>query len=74
MHGAKKDRKFDVELGTLNNLSSDYSTIIELKEAFISAKKNPNHFDFDEYMSRYDEKIENYTMKVFTGDRNALYI
>ena len=34
----------------------------ELKEAFISAKKNPNHFDFDEYMSRYDEKIENYTM------------
>ena len=34
----------------------------ELKEAFISAKKNPNHFDFDEYMSRYEEKIENYTM------------
>ena len=34
----------------------------ELKEAFISAKKNPNHFDFEEYMSRYDEKIENYTM------------
>lgn len=35
IHGAKKDREFDVELGTLNNLSSDYSTINELKEAFI---------------------------------------
>ena len=34
----------------------------ELKEAFISAKKNPNHFDFDEYMSRYDEKVDEYVM------------
>lgn len=25
LHGAKKDRNFDIELGTLNNLSSDYS-------------------------------------------------
>lgn len=35
IHGANKDRSFDVELGTLNNLSADYSTINELKEAFI---------------------------------------
>lgn len=34
LHGAKKDRDFDVELGTLNNLSSDYSTINELIDAF----------------------------------------
>ena len=32
----------------------------ELKEAFISSKKNPNSFDFDEYMSRYEEKLEEY--------------
>ena len=34
LHGASKDREFDVELGTLNNLSADFSTIKELKEAF----------------------------------------
>ena len=34
LHGAKKDRNFDVELGTLNNLSSDYSTIKELIDSF----------------------------------------
>lgn len=34
----------------------------ELKEAFISSKKNPKHFDFDEYMYRYEEKIEEYIM------------
>ena len=34
IHGASKDREFDIELGTLNNLSADYSTINELKEAF----------------------------------------
>ncbi len=35
LHGASLKREFDVELGTLNNLSADYSTIKELKEAFI---------------------------------------
>ena len=35
IHGASKDRDFDIELGTLNNMSADYSTINELKEAFI---------------------------------------
>jgi len=35
IHGASRDRNFDVELGTLNNLSADYSTIEELKDAFI---------------------------------------
>ena len=35
IHGASRDRDFDVELGTLNNISADYSTINELKEAFI---------------------------------------
>lgn len=34
LHGASKDRGFDVEFGTLNNLSADYSTIKELEEAF----------------------------------------
>ena len=34
LHGAKREREFDVELGNLNNLSSDYSTLKELIEAF----------------------------------------
>ena len=34
IHGASEKRKFDVEFGTLNNLSADFSTINELKEEF----------------------------------------
>lgn len=34
VHGAKKEREFAVELGTLNNLSCDYSCLKELTEAF----------------------------------------
>lgn len=34
IHGASIDRDFDIELGTLNNLSADFSTIKELEEAF----------------------------------------
>lgn len=34
IHGAEENRPFDIELGTLNNLSADFSTINELKEAF----------------------------------------
>ena len=34
LHGSKKDREFDVEFGTLNNLSAEYATIKELEEAF----------------------------------------
>ena len=34
LHGAKEERKFDIELGTMNNLSADFSTIKELEEAF----------------------------------------
>jgi len=34
----------------------------ELREAFISSKKGSNHFDFDEYLYRYSEKIEEYIM------------
>ena len=34
LHGAKRDREFDVEFGTLNNLTADFSTIKELEEAF----------------------------------------
>lgn len=34
----------------------------ELKEAFISSKKGTNNFDFDEYLYRYSEKIEEYIM------------
>ena len=34
LHGSSKYRDFDVELGTMNNLSADFSTIKELEEAF----------------------------------------
>lgn len=34
LHGSAKSRDFDIEFGTLNNLSADFSTIRELKEAF----------------------------------------
>lgn len=34
LHGASKDRDFDIEFGTLNNISIDFSTIKELEEAF----------------------------------------
>ena len=37
MHGANKNRDFDVEFGTLNNLSADFSTIKGLEDSF---KKN----------------------------------
>ena len=44
LHGASKDRKFDVEFGTLNNLSADFSTIKELEEAFTeNGINNINH-------------------------------
>lgn len=36
LHGADKNRDFDVEFGTLNNLSADFSTIKELENAFVS--------------------------------------
>ena len=35
LHGAKDDREFDVELGTLNNLTADFSTIREFAEALL---------------------------------------
>ena len=35
LHGSKKSRDFDIEFGTLNNISVDFSTIKELEEAFI---------------------------------------
>lgn len=46
LHGASKDRNFDVEFGTLNNLSADFSTIKELEEAFTeNGISNINHND-----------------------------
>lgn len=35
LHGANRNRDFDVEFGTLNNLTADFSTIRELEEAFL---------------------------------------
>lgn len=35
IHGANIKKEFDVEFGTMNNLSADFSTINELKESFI---------------------------------------
>lgn len=34
LHGASQNRNFDIEFGTLNNLSASFSTINELKETF----------------------------------------
>ena len=34
IHGAKEDRDFDIEFGTLNNLTTDFSVIKELEDAF----------------------------------------
>ena len=34
LHGASINNDFDVEFGTMNNLSSDFSTVRELEEAF----------------------------------------
>ena len=39
----------------------------ELKEAFISSKKDSKHFDFDEYMYRYEEKLEDYIIPDING-------
>lgn len=37
IHGASSERDFDVEFGTLNYLTADYSTIKELGEAFMES-------------------------------------
>lgn len=34
LHGARADRPFDVELGTLNHLTADFSTIKALEDSF----------------------------------------
>ena len=34
LHGSAKSREFDIEFGTLNNLTADFSTIKELEQAF----------------------------------------
>ena len=36
LHGSKESREFDIEFGTLNNLSSDYTVIKELEDSFIN--------------------------------------
>lgn len=44
LHGARKERDFDVEFGTLNNLTADFSTIKEFEEAFLeNGIKNIKH-------------------------------
>ena len=35
LHGSKKERNFDIEFGTLNNLSSTFSTVKELEKSFV---------------------------------------
>ncbi len=35
LHGASKERDFDVEFGTMNHLTTDYSTLKEFEEAFL---------------------------------------
>ena len=36
LHGSKKEREFDLEFGTMNNLSADFSTIKELENSFLT--------------------------------------
>ena len=36
LHGSKRSRDYDIEFGTLNNISADYSVIKELEKAFIN--------------------------------------
>lgn len=44
LHGASKERDFDIEFGTLNNLTAAFSTIKELEEAFYeNGIKNIKH-------------------------------
>ena len=46
LHGSKCEREFDIEFGTLNNLSASFSTIKELEEAFnYNNVKNISHND-----------------------------
>lgn len=46
LHGANINQDFDIEFGTLNNLSIDFSTIRELEEAFTeNGIKNIKHND-----------------------------
>ena len=46
LHGANRKRDFDVEFGTLNNLTADFSTVKELEEAFTeNGIKNVSHND-----------------------------
>ena len=35
LHGSNRTRDYDIEFGTLNNISADYSIIKELEESFI---------------------------------------
>ena len=35
LHGSSYERDFDLEFGTLNNITAEYSTLKELEEAFI---------------------------------------
>lgn len=35
IHGAKKEHNFDIEFGTLNNVSADYTTIKQLEDEFM---------------------------------------
>ena len=46
LHGSSIDRDFDIEFGTLNNLSADFSTVKELEEAF--TENNINNIAYND--------------------------
>ena len=46
IHGSKKERNFDIEFGTLNNLSADNSTLKELENTF--KEHNINNIVYNE--------------------------
>ena len=45
LHGSAKSREFDVEFGTLNNLSADFSTVKELEESFVENGVNNIYYN-----------------------------
>ena len=49
----------DIDEETDDSLLGSFKEIEqELREAFVSSKKSSTYFDFEDYLSRYDEKIE----------------
>ncbi|MBQ4324595.1 MAG: zinc ribbon domain-containing protein [Clostridia bacterium] len=51
----------------LRDNEDDESLLDELKSLFISTKKDPKHFDFKEYLCRYEKQLEEYAIPDMNG-------